>query len=380
MRFVMVSQHYPAPGDPIFVFSQQITEAMAGYHGVESVVISPQSITRKLVYHKKISKFIEKKKMPNGTVITLYRYPYFTFSESGNKILARFSDKSRRRALKKCIKKANLTKDDYCYSMFWQRSKFFDETLSEMDVATNIIVESSESELQDGEDVENYDFKNLKAIVCVSSEKVNECNKYHLLNKAQHVVIPNGFDSKLFKKSDRHQMREKYGFDQDAFIIAFVGSFTERKGVPQLNSVLKKIDGVHSIFIGAGEIEPDCPNLLFKGSLDHDRIPEYLACADVFVLPTKHEGCANVLVEALGCGLPIISSDRDFNKEILDSNCAVLINPESEDELLAAIEKLRDNKELRAQMEQASLEKAKGLTIENRTKKILDLIDNYLEA
>ena len=373
MRFVMVSQHYPVEGDPIFVFSQQITEAMATYHGVECVVISPQSVTRKLVHHKKIRKSIEKQVLDNGNTITILSFPYFTFSESGNGLLTKLSDRSRRHALKKCIKKANLSKDDFCYAMFWHMGKLFDETLKELNVDTNLIVESSESELQQGYEISDYNFKSLKAIVCVSSEKVNECRKYNLLGKAPHYLIPNGYDPNTFKKLDREKMRAKYGFDKAAFIISFVGSFIPRKGVQELNNVLKKVDGVSSIFIGGGEINPDCPGILFKGPLDHEKIPEYLACSDVFVLPTKHEGCANVLVEALGCGLPIISSDRDFNKEILNDRCAILIDSDDEGELEKAIIKLRDNGKLRLQMEAASVEKSRELTIEKRTDKILEV-------
>ena len=376
MRFVMVSKHYPVEGDPIFVFSQQIAEAMAGYHNVETLVISPQSITRKLIHHKKITKSVYRTELRNGNTVTVYAFPYFTFSETNNKLLQKIQKASNSRALKKCIKKAGINQQDYCYSMFWEMGKQFDEALSEMNISTNLIVESSESVLQNGTEISNYDFENLKAIVCVSSEKVNECTKYNLIKKAPHSLIPNGFDANVFKKLDRMAMRKKLGLPEDKFIIVFVGSFIERKGIPELNDVLKETDDVYSIFIGSGHLNIDCPNVLFKGSLDHDNIPEYLNAADVFVLPTKHEGCANVIVEALGCGLPIISSRKDFNKEVLNEDCAILIDPDSREELKAAIEKLRDNKELRQSMEQASYEMGQTLTIEKRTEKILNFIEN----
>lgn len=374
MRFVMVSQHYPVEGDPIFVFSQQIAEAMAYHHNVETVVISPQSITRKIMRRKKITKSVYTKQLDNGNSVTVYAYPYVTFSGIKNGLINKIQQKSKMRALKKCIKKAGITEDDYCYSMFWHMGKQFDEALSELNIKTNLIVESSESVLQDGEQISDYDFNNLKAIVCVSSEKVNECNSFNLLEKAPHFLIPNGFDPDVFKKYDRDEMREKLGFPKDAFIISFVGSFIERKGIGEINNVIKNMDDVYSVFIGGGPINPDCDNILFKGSLDHDFIPEYLCASDVFVLPTKHEGCANVIVEALGCGLPIISSKKDYNKEILNDDCAVLIDPYSEEELKEAIIRVKNNAELRKSMEAASYSMGQTLTIKERTRKILEVI------
>ncbi len=376
MRFVMVSKHYPVEGDPIFVFSQQISEGMAGCHGIETVVISPQSITRKIVHKKKITKSVYTKKFSNGTSLTVYAYPYITFSETKNKLLQKIQKISYSRALNKCIKKADIGLDDYCYSMFWEMSKQFDETLVQMGVKTNLIVESSESVLQNGDEIANYDFGNLKAVVCVSSEKVNECNKYGLVDNVPYYLIPNGFDANVFKKLERNEMRKKLGISADIFVISFVGSFIERKGMVELNHVLRDFDDVYSIFIGSGPISPESKNNIFVGSLDHDKIPEYLNASDVFVLPTKHEGCANVIVEALGCGIPVISSKKDFNKEILDEDCAILISPDSVNELKAAIEKLKNDKELRMKMEIASTQKGKTLTIENRTKHILELIEN----
>lgn len=375
MRFVMVSQHYPVEGDPIFVFSQQIAEAMAGYHNVETVVISPQSITRKLIHHKKITKSVYTKTLPNGNKITAYAYPYFTFSGTKNKLLNKLQNASKDSALKKCIKKAGINQDDYCYSMFWEMGRLFDKAVSELGMSTNLIVESSESVLQNGDEIAAHDFKNLKAVVCVSSEKVNECNQFGLIDNVPYYLIPNGFDDNVFKKLDRNAMRQKLGISDDKFVIGFVGGFIPRKGMNELNHVLNKVEDVYSIFIGSGAIQPECPNILFSGSLDHDRIPEYLNCANVFVLPTKHEGCANVIVEALGCGLPVISSKRDFNKEILDDDCAILIDPDNEDELKAAILKMKTEPELRERMAKSAEEKGKNLTIENRTKRILEVVN-----
>lgn len=375
MRFVMVSQHYPVEGDPIFVFSQQIAEAMAGYHNVETIVISPQSITRKLIHHKKITKSVYTKQLENGNTVTVYAYPYFSFSETKNKLLSKIQNASKDGALKKCIKKAGINSQDYCYAMFWEMGRLFDKATQELGISTNLIVESSESVLQNGEEIAAHNFKNLKSVVCVSSEKVNECNKFGLIDNVPYQLIPNGFDDKLFKKLDRHEMRRRLGISDDKFVIGFVGSFIPRKGMKELNSVLNKVEDVYSIFIGSGEIPPSCPNILFAGGLDHDKIPEYLNCSDVFVLPTKHEGCANVIVEALGCGLPIISSKKDFNKEILNDDCAILIDPDNEDELQKAIETMRDNPELRNKMSQASEEMGKTLTIKNRTKRLLDVIN-----
>ncbi len=66
-------------------------------------------------------------------------------------------------------------------------------------------------------------------------------------------------------------------------------------------------------------------------------IPNYICASDVFVLPTTAEGCCNAIIEAMGCGLPIVSSDRAFNYDILNEENSILVDPESVDEIDNAI-------------------------------------------
>lgn len=89
----------------------------------------------------------------------------------------------------------------------------------------------------------------------------------------------------------------------------------------------------------------------------------------MFCLPTLNEGCSNAIVEAIACGLPIISSNLPFNDDILDSSNALLVNPESVDDIASAIKQLMDNSDLRQKLAEGSKEKAKSLRIEFRAKK-----------
>ena len=141
---------------------------------------------------------------------------------------------------------------------------------------------------------------------------------------------------------------------------------------------------IKSVFIGKpieGQTrKPKCNGTLFCGTLPHKEVAKYLNAADVFVLPTLAEGCSNSIVEAMACGLPIISSDLAFNWDILDETNSILINPMNVDEISNSIIKLKDSPHLRQSMSASSLIKTKELTIEIRVKKIIDFIKQQVSS
>ena len=100
--------------------------------------------------------------------------------------------------------------------------------------------------------------------------------------------------------------------------------------------------------------------------------------ADIFVLPTLHEGCCNAIIEAMACGLPIVSSNLPFNWDVLNDNNSILINPMNIDEIAEAIRILKEDPVKRDAMSKASLETASNLTIDKRVDKIFSFIESKL--
>ena len=172
-------------------------------------------------------------------------------------------------------------------------------------------------------------------------------------------------------------MKKSLGITESDFVLAFVGWFINRKGSLRVSKAIEKLndDRIKIIFIGKGQEEPDCKGIIFKGALPHDEIPRYLNCADAFVLPTLAEGCCNAVIEAMACGLPIISSDREFNWDVLNADNSIMVDPENVDEIANAIAELRDNSEKRKEMSKAALHTAANLTIRIRAEKIAEFME-----
>ena len=95
-------------------------------------------------------------------------------------------------------------------------------------------------------------------------------------------------------------------------------------------------------------------------------------------IPVGHvEACllytSNAIVEAMACGLPIVSSNLPFNDDILEDKNSIRINPMSVDEIRDAVIRLKDS-DIRDKMGNNAWYTAQGLSIEGRAEKILKFI------
>ena len=217
-------------------------------------------------------------------------------------------------------------------------------------------------------------------IIHVSSNNRDECKATGLVKDNASIVIPNAIDNKLFYPRDRQQCRAKLNIASDDFVVVFVGQFTPRKGTLRLDEALRQLNDKHikAFFLGKGPETPSYSQVLHCGTVMHNDIPTYLSAADVFVLPTTNEGCCNAIVEAMACGLPIISSDLPFNFDILDDTNSIMVEPMDVNQIAQAIAKLKNNPDLHNRLGQGALSKAEGLTLDRRAERIMEFIKKQI--
>lgn len=284
------------------------------------------------------------------------------------------------RAIEKTIKKHKLVFDVmYCH--------FFTSGILAWHYAFNnnipLFVATGESKIKPLSQKPCFSFSLKKfrqytsGVVCVSSKNLDECVGLGYAEREKCKVFPNGANLDLFKSLDKTKCRQQIGLRDDDFLLITVGEFSDRKGQ---NRIIKAVDylsdpTVKTCFIGSGEPIADREYVFYKGKVKHDELPVYLNAADVFVLPTLREGCCNAIVEALACGLPVISSDRKFNYDILDESNSLLIDPEDVSQISTAIKLLREDNNKREILAKGALKKAEFLSIDQRASNIIDFIN-----
>lgn len=184
-------------------------------------------------------------------------------------------------------------------------------------------------------------------------------------------VFPNAVDLKKFKPMDRAAMRRKLGLREEDKILIFVGRIVAHKGPDRLVEALQRIQkDIKLILIGRGDMELHYDGIIFRGAIPSHEVPLYLNAADIFVLPTQREGASNAIVEAMACGLPIISSNIPEVKEQCTPAFSKLVDPMSVDELEKAIIALVEDEEGCREMSLQAIQHSANFDINKRAEAI----------
>ena len=224
------------------------------------------------------------------------------------------------------------------------------------------------------------DFRNVTGVIAVSSLLKKKLIAELEIPPEKIGVFPNGIDRTLFFPRSRKEMRERHGFPQDQFLVAYLGNFIPDKGVGRLAEAIDGLDGVRGLFAGVGKLVPTGKNVLFCQRVPHGEVPEILSAADAFVLPTVAEGCCNAIIEALGCGLPIITSADEFNDDLVDDSVSVRVNSLDVQAIRNAIVDLRDDPNRCRRMADAAYARSQGFDINRRADSILSWMESRIDS
>lgn len=123
-------------------------------------------------------------------------------------------------------------------------------------------------------------------------------------------VVPNGVDPDLFKPGDRDAARKKLGLPSNRPVVVCVGGFFTHHAVDLLIAGAAKAG---ALLLLVGKEGPSGGDILHAGRVAHDRVPEYIAAADVcaYVLRAPHRkfGFSPLKVfEYMACGRPIVAA------------------------------------------------------------------------
>ncbi|MFX0051758.1 MAG: glycosyltransferase family 4 protein [Candidatus Hodarchaeota archaeon] len=201
-------------------------------------------------------------------------------------------------------------------------------------------------------------YKEVDRVICPSTSIQQTSNFLKSIPIGKKGVIPNGVDVSVFTPTNENKvyLRRKLGLTSEKIGI-FVGSMEKwhaYKGINVLLTALSKIDEVDItfIFIGDGELRPryeekahkliEMNVVTFLGKVNNKTLIECYQASDFFVLPSIGVECAPiVLLEAMACGLPIITTNIPGPSDIVKEGInGLTVKPNKPEEICEAIKKL----------------------------------------
>jgi glycosyltransferase involved in cell wall biosynthesis len=149
------------------------------------------------------------------------------------------------------------------------------------------------------------------------------------------LVVRNGVDLELFRPENRLVARRRFGFSEIDKVIVSAGWLIERKGfhrlIPLFADLVAQEPNLKLLIAGSGATQEDLgpalrmqaqqlgvsERIVFCGAVAPDQMRWCYSAGDIFALATSHEGWANVFLEAMACGLPVITTDVGGNPQVV---------------------------------------------------------------
>jgi UDP-glucose:(heptosyl)LPS alpha-1,3-glucosyltransferase len=225
----------------------------------------------------------------------------------------------------------------------------------------------------------------LKAVICISEMVRDDVRRHFEVPETKLHVIYNAVDPREFGpgvRRHRAATRARLGLADEHVAFLLVGSGYARKGVPVALRALARLSPRARLVVVGRDKDPARYEALARREGVRQRVvfagPQqdprpHLGAADAFVLPTLYDPLGNAVLEALACGLPVVTSRRCGAGELVAAHDAgALCDATDVEALVAEMERLLDP-EVRAQTAARAPAAVAALTPEAMTSRLLAL-------
>lgn len=225
------------------------------------------------------------------------------------------------------------------------------------------------------------------------------------VQNADHIITISNFSKKdiisqyKIDKNERSSLSDKItvaypGYNEEIFkpvaakqasYIIYIGTIQPRKNLIRLMEAVARIDNLKLIIVGKTGWEYEeilaAPGKLgiedrveFKGYVATDKLADLLRGALAFVLPSLYEGFGIPVLEAMACGVPVLSSNVSSLPEVV-GEAGLTFDPYSVDQIEQAIRTIISDKKLQQKYSKLGLERAKQFSWDKMAKTILKVFE-----
>ncbi len=218
-----------------------------------------------------------------------------------------------------------------------------------------------------------YFLSRADAIIAVSECTKQDAVQFYQVPPDKITVIYEGVNPALHPETNLDRVREaRRRYAKDSPFILFLGTIEPRKNIPALVDAVRALrsrGSSHRLLIAGRK------GWLYQGVFDHVRqtgmqddvdfldyvpdadLPALFAACNAFVFPSLYEGFGLPPLEAMACGAPVVCSNTSSLPEVV-GDAALLVNPQSVSEIVAAVERVTTDETLRTEICCRGMERA----------------------
>lgn len=185
--------------------------------------------------------------------------------------------------------------------------------------------------------------------------KQDTIERFHVPAEAIHVVYP-ALDTKTFyPRQNKAELRKRFGFPDKVIVSLVTSGNFQKRGLDLYVAAIQSLpaefrDKASFRVVGKDEKGQYSGNeIVFDPGLTD--IENYFNAIDVFILPARIEEFGRVVLEAMGCGVPVITTDKVGAGELLEAEAREFVIPSHDHKALSeALRKLITNEPLRKRL------------------------------